>query len=98
MLDGTEAPIVKRRTVSAGRYDWMTVSDWTDFTLMRLSWKLDEAKLHPDLLAPWMRPTIFAILKEAKKAGANWRLTGKRREQVKQILRTRPGDAGPLIE
>ena len=98
MLDSATQGLVKRSTVQQGRYDWMTTSDWTDFTLLRLSWKLDEAKKHPDLLAPWMRPTIFAIFKEAKKAGENWRLIGKRREQVKQILRTRPGDAGPLIE
>lgn len=97
MLDG-QPPIVKRRTVSQGRYDWMTKSDWTDFTLMRLSWKLDEAKKHPDLLQGWERATIFAIFKEAKKVGPDYRLTGKRFEQARDILRARPGDAGPLIE
>lgn len=78
--------MVNRETTVTG-WGWMTTSDWTDFTLERLRWKLDAAKKDPELLQHWERNVIFACLKEAKAKGAAFKFEGKRRTQVREILR-----------
>lgn len=68
-------------------WSWMSFSDWTDFTLERLRWKLDEDKRQPGTLQPWERNVIFSCLKEAKAKGEAFKFEGKRRTQVREILR-----------
>ncbi len=72
---------------NAARWDWMSPSDWTDFTIERLRWKLDEDKRSPGTLEQWERSVIFSILKEAKSKGEAFKFEGKRRQQVRDILR-----------
>ncbi len=77
-------PIRETTTASWG---WMTTSDWTDFTIERLRWKLDEDKKAPGTLQQWERSVIFSILNEAKSKGEAFKFEGKRRQQVREILR-----------
>jgi len=75
-----------RKTTPAS-WGWMTTSDWTDFTLQRLRWKLDEDAKNPGTLQKWERSVIFSILKEARSKGEAFKFEGKRRQQVRDILR-----------
>ena len=68
-------------------WSWMTESDWTDFTLERLRWRLDAAKKDPEILEPWQRNVIFSTFKAAKSQGAAFKFEGKRRQQIREILR-----------
>lgn len=79
------AELIKRRTVSH-KWGWMTQSDFTDFTLERLKWKLDADRKNPGLLSGFDKSVIFRALKEAKAGGPEWRLTGNLRKQVRDIL------------
>ena len=67
-------------------WSWMSDSDWTDFTIERLRWKLDADKQNPGLLQPWERNVIFSTFKAAKAQGEAFRFEGKRRRQVRDIL------------
>ena len=75
---------------------WMSDSDWTDFTIERLRWRLDLDKKHR-FLEPWQRNVIFSVFREAKERGLAFRFEGKRRQQVRDILSTHPV-AEDLIE
>ena len=75
------------RETTTTNWGWMTTSDWTDFTLERLRWKLDAEKKNPGTLQKWERSVIFSILKEAKAKGEAFKFEGKRRQQVRDILR-----------
>lgn len=79
--------------ITEGRYAGWTHGDWTDLTLLRLGWKLDSDKKQPGLLDPWMRSVIYATFREAKKTGPTYLLTGDRRRQVRDILRTQRMEA-----
>lgn len=79
------ADLIARRTVQH-RWGWMTQSDFTDFTLERLKWKLDADRRSPGLLSGYDKSVIFKALREAKAGGPEWRLTGNLRKQVREIL------------
>lgn len=79
------AELIARRTVQH-KWGWMTQSDFTDFTLERLKWKLDADRKNPGLLSGFDKSVIFRTLKEAKTGGPDWRLTGNLRKQVRDIL------------
>lgn len=68
-------------------WSWMTPNDWIDFTLERLRWKLDAAKKDPEILQSWERNVIFSTLKDAKAKGQAFKFEGKRRAQIREILR-----------
>lgn len=74
------------RTITRTKWGWMSDSDWTDFTLERLRWRLDADK-REKCLQPWERNVIFSALKAAKAQGEAFRFEGKRRQQVREILR-----------
>lgn len=80
------AEIIARRTVQH-KWGWMTQSDFTDFTLERLKWRLDaDRKAGGDLLSGWEKSVIFRALREAKAGGPDWRLIGQLRKDVREVL------------
>jgi len=65
----------------------MSTSDWLDFTIWRLGQKLDAARKDPEILSQHEKNTIFQIFKAAKAQGNAYKLTGKHRAVVREILR-----------
>ena len=68
-------------------FSWMSPSDWLDALEFRLKWRLDDARRNPDLLADWEKFAIFSTLKAMRKQGNDFVLEGKRRQQIREILR-----------
>ena len=68
-------------------YSWLSPSDWLDALEQRLKWKLDAAAKDPDLLQDWEKFAIYGTLKAMRKQGNDFVLEGKRRQQIREILR-----------